>query len=248
MKTKFFFFFFFIAMTIGVSYSFAQTYPKFDEDAYIENLKFSGQRPTIVDFVNNFLNEPEEELLGSLSQMWDNYKAGKAQLKGDKVTADTRNGFVKFERQSEDEDSKYLSVTEMCYWNCSDGLHKIVAMTNNLYVDGKFVDGQFTGTSFMLYENSTRRWMTISGEDIGAYFYPEIDYTSGFDGKDWYVERNGHKTIMTEEEYVRWTEDNVPVVIVHLPQKGKNIIVEYWTPKRSVTKVWAWDGLRFHKQ
>lgn len=245
MKTKVLFSLF-IAMIMGISCSFAQVYPKFDsEDSYVEKVKLKGQKPTIVDFVNHYLKDGEGDLAAHLSEMWDNYLAGKPQEKGMKVTVDVKSAYVKFEENYEEANEQ--SFTEMCYWNCADGKHKILAFSNSLFCDGKFVDGQYTGVVFWLYENSTRRLMQIDASDIGAEVYSGDEHvTSGYDGKNWYYEKNGKKTILSEKEYNTWYENSHPVMIYHLPQKGKDITVEFWTPKKVIMKVLTWDGLKFH--
>lgn len=109
MKTKVFFSLF-AAMILGISCSFAQNYPSFKDNPYAETIKIKGQRPTIVDFANYMFREPEEEE-GSECTGW---------LRN-ACTLDVQNGYVKFEGGYEDEDSKVVHVSEMCYWNCSDG-------------------------------------------------------------------------------------------------------------------------------
>lgn len=244
MKTKVIFSLF-AAIVLGLNCSFAQVYPSFDDDSYVESVKLKGQKPTIVDFVNNYLSDAEGDLGAHLSDMWDNYKAGKPQEKGMKVIVDVRNGYARFEENYTD--ANELSVTEMCYWNCSDGKHKILAFSNSLFADGKFVEGQYTGTVFWLYENSTRRLMQIGASEIGAEVESGVEHiTSGYDGKNWYYEKGGKKTVLTQEEYDTWYADTHPVIIYHLPQVGKEMKVEFWTPKRVKIKVLTWDGLKFH--
>lgn len=244
MRTKAFIFI--IAIVWGVSTSFAQSvYPPFDEDSYVEQVKIKGQKPTIADFVNNLLKEPEDELFGHLSEMWERHLAGKPQKKNNTITVDIPHGYVKFESRIPEDN--IVDTSEMCYWNCSDGKHKIVAFSNYLYVDGKFIQGQYTGVSFFLYENATRRLQTIAKEDIGAVdkFEPEW-VLSGFDGENWYKEVNGEKIIMTKEAYDEWHDNYFPIVMYHLPQTGKDIVLENWTPKKTVMKVLSWDGVRFN--
>ena len=62
MKTKVIFSLF-AAIVLGLNCSFAQVYPSFDDDSYVESVKLKGQKPTIVDFVNNYLSDAEGEPL-----------------------------------------------------------------------------------------------------------------------------------------------------------------------------------------
>ncbi len=219
-------------------------YPKFDKDSYIEIVKIKGQKPTIIDFVNHYLHEPEDELTGSLNDMWQSYLAQKPQKEACKILVDVKNGYVKFESVADPAD-KYLSVTEMCYWNCADGKHRLIAFSNNLYIDDKPIEGQYTGISFALYENSTRRLQYIPAASVGAAVTTAYDgVTHGFDGDNWFVENNGVRKTMSQQEYEEYLE-NRPVLLYKLPQKGKNIIVEIWSPKEVIKKELTWNGLRF---
>lgn len=241
----------FVAMTIGLSYTFAQNYPSFKDNPYAETVKIKGQKPTIVDFANYMFREPEEEegseCTGWIRDAWKRHLAGKPQEKGTKVTLDVQNGYVKFEYVYEDEDSKILHVSEMCYWNCSDAKHKIVAFTNNLWDNGRLVQTECTGDYFLIYENSSRKIQGVYCGDIGAKAVPPSERVEeGSDGTGWYRIENGKKIYMTTEERNMWYEDTHPQAVYHLPRKGKNITVDLVYPSKTETITLTWDGLKFN--
>ena len=61
------------------------------------------------------------------------------------------------------------SVIDMCYWNCADGKHKIIAENVVSMIDGKYVNGQYSGIQFYIYDNATRRVWSADEEILGAY-------------------------------------------------------------------------------
>lgn len=246
------FFLLMAALLISSALSAQKTYPK-DWESFEEGdpqMAFKGKSPTIVDFVNNFLAEPEDELFGGLSEMWEKYRKGKPQDKGDTVIVDIRNGYVCFKEHTEDSYAKSYSKTEICYWNCSDGKHKLVAFSNDLWSDGKWVDGQYTGTSFYLY-NIAKRGLTMvsnTGEELGIVvktgWESEI---SGYDAdkKTYFVQLNGKRKNMTKEEYHKFIDER-PVVTYSLPRTGKNLIAYINTPSSRKKVIFEWDGMYFH--
>lgn len=241
------------ALLICSTLSAQKTYPKdWDETAdWDTHVTFKGQKPTIVDFVNNYLKEPEDELFGGLSEMWNKYRKGKPQDKGDTLIVDVRNGYVCFKDWFDiDDDDRSLSLTEMCYWNCSDGKHKLVAFTNNYWWDGKWIDGQYTGISFCLYNNTKRTLTMVSnnGEELGiAVKTGRENEISGYDAdkKTYFAELNGKRVNMTKEEYHKFIDER-PVITYSLPRTGKNLIVYINTPSSRKKVIFEWDGMYFH--
>ena len=247
-------FFLLMAASLICSALFAQkTYPKeWDEyEDWDPRISFKGTNPTIVDFVNNFLAEPEDELSGGLSDMWTKYRKGKPQDKGDTVIVDIRNGYVCFKDWTEYDGGKSFSKTEICYWNCSDGKHKLVAFSNDLWSDGKWVNGQYCGISFFLYNNAQRRMTVISnsgGEELGAVVKTGREgEISGYDAtaKTYYAELDGKRTNMTEEEFFKFIDER-PVVTYSLPRTGKTLKAIINTPSTHKEVLFQWDGMYFH--
>lgn len=240
------------ALLISCTLSAQKTYPK-DWDAYDEwdpQITFKGKSPTIVDFVNNFLAEPEDELSGCLSEMWEKYRKGKPQEKGDTVIVDIRNGYVCFKDHTDDSYSKSYSKTEICYWNCSDGKHKLVAFSNDLWSDGRWIEGQYCGISFYVYNNTKRRMTMVynTGEDIGIVVKTGRESEiSGYDAdsKTYFAELNGKRKNMTEEEYHKFIDER-PVITFALPRTGKTLKAIINTPSTHKEVLFEWDGMYFH--
>lgn len=133
---------------------------------------YAGQKPVISDFVTAILSQ--EDLGESLNEMkanWELYQAGKALPEGRSFTVDTKNGYLRYDTSDQDEDGiVYSSLIEFCYWNFSDGRHKLVAENTVCCMDGKPYMGQFSGLSFYLYDGKSREMGFTSGYDLGLDF------------------------------------------------------------------------------
>ena len=130
-------------------------------------ISFKGAQPNIKDFVTALLmpNETDESLNG-LRQAWDFYKNGMKQMPGDDIIVDTQNGYMGF--VSEDDNSR--QVIECCYWNYADRRHKLVAISNDLFMDGKAVAGQYSGVTFYQYDSASRQMRLVYAQDLGITF------------------------------------------------------------------------------
>ena len=87
--------------------------------------------PTIVDFVTSYLSVLDDEVRGDIAVEWEKYLNNKPLTKGYKILVDKKNGYVRFDVDYDvlypkDKMGDKLYV-EFCYWNCSDGLHKLFA-------------------------------------------------------------------------------------------------------------------------
>ena len=150
----------------GMKPVYAKTEPLVLDDGLGSiTINFKGASPNIKDFVTALLapNETDESLNG-LRQAWDFFKNGMKQMPGDELIVDTQNGYVGY--VSQDETSR--GVIECCYWNYADKKHKLVAITNDLYINGKPEVGQFSGIEFYTYDNATRQMKHIYADEIGA--------------------------------------------------------------------------------
>lgn len=131
-------------------------------------VKFQGPQPNIKDFMSALLpGEEEDESIAGLKQSWDFYKNGMKQMPGDEIIVDVQNGYVGYVSVDSDEDGTNRLVIECCYWNYADKKHKLVAMTNNFYRNGKAILGQFTGITFYRYDNATRQMKVMYAGDLG---------------------------------------------------------------------------------
>ena len=146
-------------------------------------VKFQGEKPNISDFAWAYVNyelapaeeeEDEEgyynESIGAVKNAMEKQRANKAQDPDVTLAIDLRNGFVLYEWKDSDSDNR-LRV-EMCYWNESDGKHKLFAC-GVYYFDGdKYSAGQFDGLTFYRYDNAAKT-MTYA-DDLGF----DVEYST----------------------------------------------------------------------
>ena len=159
---------------------------------------YRGERPTIKDFAKAYitfsLSEEEECEAEGLAIYKDLQRAITLQEKGrpldddETLTLDTKNGFLVYEQKWDD----HFSRLEMCFWNESDGKHKLFAENRMTYSNGKPILGQFDGFLFFRYNNSTKRMNHIDP--------PGFD--SDFLNKTYALPRTGKNIIVTT-----WHED-----------------------------------------
>ncbi len=154
----------------GMKPVYSKTEPfVFDDDLGDIIVNFKGASPNIKDFVAALLSHGEsEESLGGLRNAWGFYKNGMKQMPGDELIVDVHNGYMGYESVDSDEDGKRREVIECCFWNYADKKHKLVAISNDFYQNGKPVVGQYTGITFYKYDNATRRMKVAYAQDLGA--------------------------------------------------------------------------------
>ncbi len=152
----------------GMKPVFAKSEPlEIDNTAdYSIKVEYKGAAPNIKDFVSAILS-PEDigESLSGMKDSWEMYLNGMKLIPGESITVDTPNGYMAYESESEE---KNRMIIECCFWNHADKKHKLVAMSNDLYLDGKATTGQYTGLSFFLYDNATRRMIPVSLDDLAG--------------------------------------------------------------------------------
>ena len=118
--------------------------------------------PDISGFVTGYLSDPQDE----------------------KVTVDSKNGYVSFESGPDKEG--YKSVTEMCYWNCADGLHKLFAENVIATQNGKPIYTEFSGLYIYVYDNATQTLYFVDQDLLGITeeLHGEISFSLPRQGKD----------------------------------------------------------------
>lgn len=213
-----------------------QSYPP---DIFIYELDscvtYTGKAPKITDFLVAFLNQDEtSEVLGSLYDAWNHYLQGEPQEPCVQFTIDEKNGYLRYTFDSklcnDYDDLNELFYYELCYWNCADSKHKIIAENIVSLDDGMYYLGQYSGTMFHIYDNATHKLYSIDDELLGAYVEPIIDESSSETG----------------EQMTKYDE---AVAVYHLPQKGKDITVDIYRGTQQNTGIClVWDGMRFHRQ
>lgn len=145
-----------------------------EEEDWSIPVKFNGQRPVITDFVSAFL-APDDlgESLGGASDDWKDYQKGRPLPKDRSFTVDVKNGYVRYDAEYHYEESPvYSKCIEFCYWNHSDGIHKVVAQNTTDFQEGKPFMGQYSGVTFFLYDGKTKKMDVVYAGDLGI----EIDF------------------------------------------------------------------------
>ena len=138
------------------------------QDDYIV-VKYSGARPNINDFVNAiFTMEDLGESLGNMAVNWELYRQNKPLHEGATILTDVPNGYVRFDQRYEDTDDHSHGYIEMCYWNCADNKHKLVAINDGYEQNGKPIMTQYSGLMFYRYDNDSHRLSYVSAYDLGV--------------------------------------------------------------------------------
>ena len=172
-------------------------------------VNYKGSKPTVTDFAwaaFPSLNYVDEEDCGDrpwrvLENAMKLHSKGLPQEKGVTLTIDSKNGYILCE-QSGEEDEDYIFRLEVCFWNESDGKHKLIAF-NNLasYAEGRPCITEMSGVDFFRYDNATKRMVSCDppGFNIeydGIYELPRI-------GKDIiYTKWNDDGT--TKRKILKW--------------------------------------------
>jgi hypothetical protein len=140
--------------------------------------------PDISGFVTGYLSDPQDEHAGYLSGVWKKHLKNQALEKDEKVTVDSKNGYVSFESGPDKEG--YKSVTEMCYWNCADGLHKLFAENVIATQNGKPIYTEFSGLYIYVYDNATQTLYFVDQDLLGITeeLHGEISFSLPRQGKD----------------------------------------------------------------
>lgn len=123
-------------------------------------VNYKGSKPTISDFASTYLSaivydddDCIDEASNAFKQAWTRYRKGITQPKGEKIIVDQKNGYLLYESQHEE----HLLRIEMCYWNETDGKHKLVAVNTASFINGVYNPGQYDHLSFYRYTNATKK-------------------------------------------------------------------------------------------
>ena len=238
--------------------AFAQTNPypeENDEYAYAEIVKYQGQKPIINDFINTYFGEEsEDELNGYLSDLWHRYLKNETLDKNEKVTLDAKNGFASFERvypPDEDDPEGSKMLVEMCYWNSSDGNHKVFAESVQIFHGNVAIETEFSGINFGIYNNATHKITYVNQEVMGVYVKTGMENLGVIVDKGEYFLVNhdtDERKRITEEQFNKWW-DEYPIVTYSLPRVGKDITaVINNRPEGKKEVIVKWNGLRFDVQ
>ncbi|MBO4754455.1 MAG: hypothetical protein J5543_07650 [Bacteroidales bacterium] len=136
------------------------------DDEYVYPVPSETGEPTITDFVDvcfgNGMVLPE--LLGDVRYAWHRYRMSKWLPANTTFLLDKRSGYMRFEKTWA---GGSRSEVEMCYWNCSDSRHKLVAESIVTYdEDGRYACMQYDGYTFYVYDAQTKTMKQAPLSDI----------------------------------------------------------------------------------
>ena len=168
-------------------------------------VNYKGDRPSISDFAwallssNSSDDDEADESQNAVKRAWTRHQKGLKQDDGVSLTIDGKNGYVLYQSIQ----GEYTLKVEMCYWNESDGKHKLFAYNTELLTNGRHSDpGQYDGLVFYRYDNATKKMSTT--DDVGFDVeYSNISYSLPRSGKNIVVTRwNSDGTI--KRETLKW--------------------------------------------
>lgn len=132
-------------------------------------VKYSGARPNIIDFVNAiFTMEDLGESMNNMAANWKLYRQNKTLHEGATILTDVPNGYVRFDQRYDDTDDHSHGYIEICYWNCADNKHKLVAINDGYELNGKPIETQYSGLWFYSYDNDSHRLSYVNDIDFGV--------------------------------------------------------------------------------
>ncbi len=154
-------------------------------------VKYQGSKPTIGDFAWALLSDYDnnaqdtDESMAAMLQAWKKYRKGQTLDQSDFILVDDKNGYAEFESTY---DNQTLKI-EMCFWNESDGKHKLVAVNVGCYTDGKYTPGQYDGLNFYRYTNTTKKMTMLDNApgftvQYGTSNGDPVSYTLPCNGKN----------------------------------------------------------------
>ncbi len=137
------------------------------EDTEADELfvRYKGAKPSISDFVTTILSQEKKgEALDAMQTDWKKHLRGQMLTQGTTILVDAPNGYVRYDHKYSTRESLYI---ECCYWNCSDGMHKLVAENVVTIYDGKPIEGQYSGVAFYIYDNNRRAMQAVYAPNLG---------------------------------------------------------------------------------
>ena len=164
----------------------------------VVRVNYRGSRPTIRDFAVAYLStfpgadeveEGEQEglrLLDDMKAALARQSKGQPLDKSETLTIDQQNGFLLYQQRHDD----YTTKIELCFWNESDGKHKLVACYREYSEGGR---DESDGLIFFRYNNATKEMTRCMNEDLGIYG----KYIDGYDLISYSLPRKGKDIIVT---------------------------------------------------
>ena len=140
-------------------------------------VKYQGSNPKIGDFAQAYLSsipsanevdECDQEALymyNAIKRAMARQSTGLPLQEKETLTIDSKNGYILYEFRHDDED---VTRIEMCFWNESDGKHRLFACVRQSFHNGWYIAGQYDDREFFRYNNATKTMKRISNEEIGV--------------------------------------------------------------------------------
>lgn len=162
-------------------------------------VNFKGSSPTVTDFAwaaFPSLNYEDEDESGdrpwrALENAMARHSKGLPQEEGVTLTIDSKNGYIVYELVDE-EYGDYIFRLEVCYWNESDGKHKLIIFNDMASsIEGKPCMTETSGIDFFRYNNATKRMEACDAPGF------EVDFRCIYE-----LPRKGKDIICT-----RWNDD-----------------------------------------
>ena len=232
-----------------------QAYPQdlIHEDQWLTEVSFNGASPGIVELATAYFdNDVMPELLGDARDALHHYLRHEPQEKGVDLLVDKKNGYMCYTMDyslvyDDTPDSK--ECVEMCYWNCADGKHKIMAMSCRSMTEGNYIETEFSGISMYIYDNDTHMLGEANEMDLGVEDYTGTDEDfDEIDGNFLVHDRDtGQPLKLNREQFERWQAER-PKIVYFLPREGKDITTEIYFVNRVKQAKLAWDGMYFNIQ
>ena len=188
---------------------------------YDIKVNYKGAQPTISDFASAFLSSRDydeeddccvDEAFNAIRNAWNDYHSGIALLDGQALTIDEKNGYVLYESRYEYESDVTVVKMEMCYWNETDGKHKLFAYNVTCFRNDVYSAGQYDGITFYRYDNATKMmticdapgfevvyaidddaWISFALPRTGKDITVTSWYQNGKDPRKQMLKWNGHK-------------------------------------------------------
>ena len=145
------------------------------EGEYYIQVPLEAAEPTIADFVETCFSNGDvlPEMLGDIRSAWHRYRMNKTLPSHTTFLLDKNRGYMRYERKWDEGD---YSVAEMCYWNCADRQHKLIAQSIATYDENSmYVCSQYDGYMFSLYDNQKKTMNQATLPDIISGDYSDLE-------------------------------------------------------------------------
>lgn len=148
---------------------------KFEYPVHGENdtvriaVSFKGKQPVITDYANAYLESRKDSaFFAEVKEEWDRHLQQAPLSPNVSIVEDVKHGYIHYEKiRPEEQDTL---IFEMCFWNCADKKHRMVAANSVIKMEGDYGWDWFVGCEFFLYDKTTHDMREIWPEDIGALY------------------------------------------------------------------------------